>query len=226
MPGDIWDRIRDAESNFLERKPKLVNQEGFRKTLVAFANSVPQGQEAVLFVGVGDSGSIVGCDGTDSLQKKMRAFCETECYPPIKFRTDIKVIEGKSVLAVVVPHSSNRPHFSGPAYVRVGSESKVATEDQYREFVAARSDIGRTLLSYRDTTQHITVVAINKHLGDVAPLSGRHKESDVCRVVSVDPHFVRFQAIDSGRYFNESLQYLRLSRDEEKWRPMVVVEVR
>ena len=33
---------------------------------------------------------------------------------------------GRQALAVIVPYSTKRPHFSGPAYIRRGSESLVA----------------------------------------------------------------------------------------------------
>lgn len=218
---DVWTHIADGESNLLERKPKSVNADGYRKTIVAFANSVPRDQEAVLFIGVGDKGEIIGCSETDSLQKKIRAFCESECYPPIKYRTEVRMFDGKEVLAIVVPHSSTRPHFSGAAYVRVGSESKTANEQQYREFVASRSEVGATLLSYKD--QIVTVVAINKHLGDTR-LIGKNRESAECKILEVDSQFVRFEKISSTRRVSEPLAYISIARDEEKWRPLVIVE--
>jgi hypothetical protein len=224
--AEIWDRIKDPESNFLERKPKMVNEDGYRKTLVAFANSVPEGQEAVLFVGVDDKGDVIGCDGTDGLQKKIRAFCEGGCYPPIKYSIDVRDFGGKSVLAVIVPHSHERPHFSGPAYVRVGSESKQATEEQYREFIAARSDVGSALLDFKYTGQQLTLVGLNKKLGADSAVQGRHRETAVCVIVSIDRHTVRFKQVDGDVYYNEALETLRLSRDEKRGLPMVIAEIR
>jgi len=51
----------------------------FRKTIVAFANSVAEGEAAVLFIGVSDRGDIVGVGSPDSLQKTIREFCERDC---------------------------------------------------------------------------------------------------------------------------------------------------
>lgn len=224
--ADIWDRLKDPESNLLERKPKTVNEEGYRKTLVAFANSVPEGKEGLLLLGISDKGEIIGCEGTDSLQKKIRAFCENDCYPPIKYNTDVRDFDGKSVLAVIVPHSRERPHFSGPAYVRVGSESKSANEEQYREFIAARSEVGAALLEFKNSGQHLTLVGLNKKLGADAPVQGRHREAATCVVVTIDAHNVRFQDVAADRHYNEALRNLTISRDEKKGRPMVIAEIR
>jgi hypothetical protein len=43
---------------------------------------------------------------------------------------------GKQFLAVLVPGSSARPHSAGPSYVRKGSTTIVATENQVEELVA------------------------------------------------------------------------------------------
>ena len=57
--ADIWSRLSDGESNFVERKQSAASTDEIRRTIVAFANSVPVGDEAVLFIGVKDDGTIV-----------------------------------------------------------------------------------------------------------------------------------------------------------------------
>ena len=39
--NDLLSRLGNAEDNFIERKPANPNREDIRKTVVAFANSVP-----------------------------------------------------------------------------------------------------------------------------------------------------------------------------------------
>jgi hypothetical protein len=124
-----------------------------RKTLSAFANSTPEGHYSVLFLGVTDKGMVKGItDSPDKLQKTIAKIAADECYPPIP--VDIQVIEpeGKTVVAVVVGHSKNRPHFTGHAYKRVGSESKKATAEEYNEFVLDRIDKIRRILQERGKT--------------------------------------------------------------------------
>src|SRR5688572_3240933 len=82
-------RLRNREDGFIERKPEGVSTEDIRKTLVAFANSVPEGEQAILYIGVSDDGTPLGVSNTDSLQKNIRRIAEGKCYPPIKTNTCI-----------------------------------------------------------------------------------------------------------------------------------------
>lgn len=70
-------------------------------------------------------------------------------YPRIPYLTRIIHFESKEALAVIIWGSALRPHFSGPAYVRSGSKSVTASEEQYQRFIAERSSIVRALLEYR-----------------------------------------------------------------------------
>jgi hypothetical protein len=61
-------------------------------------------------------------------------------YPPIY--PQLKVMKdagGNEFLAVIVRGSSERPHFSGPSYVRDGMQTKVASEEQFQQLIAERS---------------------------------------------------------------------------------------
>ena len=55
-------RLRDHEDGFTERKQEGAASASaeLRKTLVAFANSVPEGKTAILFIGVSDTGAPLG----------------------------------------------------------------------------------------------------------------------------------------------------------------------
>ena len=52
--------------------------------------------------------------------------CERQCYPPISFRTEVDSTESPPIVGVFVPPSPNKPHFSGPAFVRKGEQSPLA----------------------------------------------------------------------------------------------------
>ena len=220
--ADIWSRLSDGESNIVERKQSAASTDEIRRTIVAFANSVPVGDEAVLFIGVKDDGTIVGCQGTDSNQKKIEDYCRTVAYPPINIRTDVREINDCSVLAIIVPHSTDRPHFSGPAYVRAGSQSKVANEEQFRELIAARTQVGAELLRHKGQT--ITVVEKNKRLGDPKSLGRPYYATSSCRIVEVTLYLARFEILASNRYVSEPLGNITVNRDEEQRRLMVIVQ--
>ena len=131
-------RLRDSEDNFVERKT-ASDKRGWLRTAVAFANSVPIGYPAVLFVGVTDNGTVEGKADTnwETLQKTFSEAIKS-AYPPIFYFPRVLSDSGKKFLAVIIPGSPNRPHFAGQSYVRVGPETKKASEAQFEFLVAQR----------------------------------------------------------------------------------------
>jgi hypothetical protein len=108
---------------------------------VAFANSCPIGQPGILYVGVDDNGQVERVNqGTDFevLQKNVSAKIK-QAWPPIYFNSHILKKDDLEFIAVVIFGSPKRPHFSGPAFVRVGPESRDASEEQYDTMIAERS---------------------------------------------------------------------------------------
>lgn len=53
-------RMKNPEDNLTERKLATFKPEELRRTIVAFANTVGESETGVLFVGVEDSGKLVG----------------------------------------------------------------------------------------------------------------------------------------------------------------------
>jgi schlafen family protein len=218
----VRDRIGDVEDNFTERKPSGANRADFRRTLVAFANSVPVAKTAILFVGVADKGEILGVPDPDALQKTIHAVAKDDCYPPIEFSSEVIAIEGKHVVAISVPQSKRKPHFAGAAYIRSGSTSVAASAEMYEELVASRhSKAGRILQAKGEL---VTVSTVGKHLGstkfiDNRSYRGRHE----CRVEDCTAHYVRLYEITTGKTLSEPLENITVSRDEERSRLLLIV---
>src|SRR5437879_2749618 len=95
-------RLSDFEDGWTERKEKGVSTDDIRKTLVAFANSVPDGEEAILFIGVANDGMIKGVDNPDKAQKSFTKTASEWCYPPIKHTSRVIDQDGKHVVAIIV----------------------------------------------------------------------------------------------------------------------------
>src|SRR5271170_1317027 len=114
-------RISDTEHHFLERKT-MKDTNGWLKTAVAFANSCPIGQPGILYVNVDDNGKVISQPLGYDFEKLQKSISKTvrEAWPPIYFVTHILNKNGSEFVAVVIYGSPLRPHFSGPAYVRVG----------------------------------------------------------------------------------------------------------
>jgi len=132
--------------HFTERKP-ANDSKGWLPCVVAFANSVPVGYPAVLFIGVGNDGSIEETINPDSLQKTLSKEL-ADAYPPIYYLPKVMEHGGRKFLAVIVPGSADRPHFSGPAYIRDGLQTKIGSEPEFQQLIAERSSKAYEILKW------------------------------------------------------------------------------
>lgn len=166
MPGitdaELLARLARAEDALVERKPRF-DADDVRQATVAFANTVLAPNTGVLFLGVSDSGEPIpgGVPNPDEAQKRVFKALEW-CYPEIPdVRTQALSLREVCLVAVVVGESKRRPHFTGPAYIRIGSSSKRASEEAFEQLIADRVApapilrpwIGRSIRLERET-QH------------------------------------------------------------------------
>lgn len=222
--NDLVSRLRNVEDNFTERKVEGAKPEELRRTLVAFANSLPEGRTAVLFLGVTETAELKGVSNTDLLQKKIRSLCERDCFPPIRYRCEVLNIEGINVVAVEVLHDRDSPHFAGAAYIRKGSESIIASEKAFDALIKRRLDKVYEILKWKDKV--ITVTALGKKLGSTKPISSTmHRESCECSVEDCAPHYVRLKNTANDQRISEPLERVSISYDEKKHRLMLIVKV-
>jgi schlafen family protein len=147
---DYLSRLSNLEDSFVERKTEGDSGD-WLKTVVGFANSVPVGYPAILFIGVRDDGSVQGLENPDSVQKSLSQKI-AQSYPIPYYLTKVLEKDGKRFLAVVVPGSDSRPHFAGGAFVRDGSQTVRASEQQFTRLIAQRSSAGYELLKWLGKT--------------------------------------------------------------------------
>ena len=67
-------------------------------------------------------------------------------YPPIYPQLLVREKGGRHFLAIVVFASENRPHFTGKSYIRKGTETVVASEQQFEELIAKRGSKAAQIL--------------------------------------------------------------------------------
>jgi len=220
---ELLKMIGNHEDNFVERKLESVSPSELRQTVSAFANTVPEGRVAVLFIGIHDrTGEALGVSNPDQLQKRIRDVCHGDCYPPIDYTTEVLSVNDKPVVAVVIPPSNNKPHFTGPAYVRVGSESTKASPQQYEDLILSRFDKTRAILKHKN--ELFTVLGISYKLGSNKPLNdGNYRESRECRIESCTGHLITLYDIGSNVRFSEPLAHITINYDQAKLRPMLIV---
>ncbi len=124
---ELLARMRNFEDHLVERKT-IKDERDWKKSAVAFANSVPIGLPAVLYIGVWDNGEIeTPQQNLDDVEKKFNRQME-KVYPRIAYVPKIVTDNGRQALAVIIPGSDLRPHFAGLSYVRRGSESIETSE--------------------------------------------------------------------------------------------------
>lgn len=142
LTDENLNRMRsDTENNFVERKT-VRDRDGWLKTAVAFANSVPVDYPAVLFVGVKNDGTVESVPHEHDWEKQQKSVSEelSRAYPPLYFLPKMLRDEQKrEYLAVIVPGSPARPHFAGKSYIRVGPQTREASEEQFGNLLAQRS---------------------------------------------------------------------------------------
>jgi Putative DNA-binding domain len=223
MPNDnLLTRLGDQEDNFVERKPANPNRDDIRKTVVAFANTVSEDRTGILFIGIRNDGTIEDVPNPDKLQKTVREVCEKDCYPPIKFLSEVVNTPKGKIVAVVISASVNRPHFAGPAFVRRGSESVTASAEIFDELVHSRNSKTAAIVKLKG--QIVSVLSLQHKLGEAKHIPGvAYREGTECRVEAASTHTVRLHIIASSRMVTEPLDHVTLSYDEAKWRPLLII---
>ncbi len=216
-------RLNDPEDQFTERKSAGVKASEIRRTACAFANSLPASSSGVLFVGLDDqSGAVNGVINTDQLQKRVNDALR-DCYPLIAgVQQAVLQVNGGHVLAVVVPASDNRPHFTGPAYVRRGSESVNASVELFQELIDSRHSKVKAILHLRGGPA-ITVHCLGRKLIDPRPLEARYIEEHVAEVRACDTHEVIIYSNSCFHLVAVPLDSVRVGTDIKHGRPMITV---
>lgn len=145
--ADIAARLASLEDNFVERKAEGDSGD-WLKTVIAFSNSTPVGYPAILFIGVKNDGTVQGLANPDSTQRSLSAKISNS-FPVPYYWTKVMDSGGRKYLAVVVPGSEARPHFAGPSYVRVGSQSVPASDEQFARLLVERNSVAYELLKWK-----------------------------------------------------------------------------
>lgn len=111
----------------------------------------------ILFLGVYDNGTPEQPKNPINLESLQKTLSEriSDAWPPIYFLSRILRQDGQQFLAVLVPGSSLRPHFAGQSFIRVGPETRKASESQFAELVAQRQSKSFEILRWKG--QDITI---------------------------------------------------------------------
>jgi predicted HTH transcriptional regulator len=211
---DLLARMRNFEDHLVERKV-VSDEKDWKKTAIAFANSVPVGLPAVLYIGVKDNGEIETPQrNLDEIQRKFNSKME-HVYPRIFYVPKIVRENGRQALAFIIPGSELRPHFAGLSYVRKGSETREASEEQFNSLIAQRNSKTSRILSWKD--KKITVVN-RLSVGRIAGPGGTEGQwPDNTAVVNCDQFYVTLQ-IGADPEFSFPLNRVEINFDNMRHR--------
>ncbi len=134
---------------------------------------------------------LAGVDNVEKRQKSIGRTAAEWCYPPIKHTTRIFEIDEKHVIAVIVQASFSKPHFAGPAFIRIGSVSKESSETVYNQLIASRNSKARPLLEAMRTGERIIV--FNWVQGRNNRLAGAATYE--CTVIECTPNYAVFKPL-------------------------------
>jgi len=127
-PEQIDELLTAEESETLERKQSL-DTEGLCKSMIAFANDMYGRGCGWVIVGQAPDKSIAGLRvGDDEAQRIISDIARNRCTPAIPVSVECLQKEGKRLAIIEVRASPARPHFSGKAWVRMGSTTRQATD--------------------------------------------------------------------------------------------------
>lgn len=124
----IKNLILSGENQQLDFKFEISDSRKIAKTLVAFSNT----DGGTLLIGVKDNGKIAGVR-TDEEFFMVQAAANMYCRPEITFDSKRWVVEGKTVLEIIIPKGPAFPYFAQTepgkwlAYIRVKDENILAT---------------------------------------------------------------------------------------------------
>lgn len=200
---EILSRAEERESRLLERKKDVPAEREIRATLVAFANALNLGEWAVLFLGIKDDGAIVGLSNLDSAQKTVTKVAREQCFPPVECECRVIRIQEKDIVAVVIPASVRLPHFAGPAYLRMGSENKLASEAQFAKLIAKHNEKARRIVEVKG---EIVSVELNWSAPQCIPIGQDPIERRLYKLVDCDAHEIVIEDVGRGKIIRRPLR--------------------
>ena len=124
----IHDRIAEGEHQQQDFKFEISDARKIAKSLSAFSNT----DGGRLLVGVKDNGKIAGVHSEEEVYM-IEAAAKLYCKPSIDCEMHVHIVEGRTVLEVIVPPGEQKPYYAKDhdnhwwAYIRILDENILAT---------------------------------------------------------------------------------------------------
>lgn len=162
MTPNLPDLIAQGEGTRLEFKSTISTPARIARTLCAFANT----SGGTLLIGVNDDGKIGGVESEIREMRKIEQATDVLVEPPLAISYQVLFVDGKPVIVIDVPESTDKPHFAvddqgnRTIYVRAKDKSvptnKLIMEGEPTDKTLLQSPNVKTLLQYLRKNDHIT----------------------------------------------------------------------
>jgi len=194
--------IQTGEHQQLDFKYEISDSRKIAKSLVAFANT----DGGILLIGVKDNGAIAGVRSDEEFYM-VEAAAQLYSKPEIEFSTKSYVVNGKTVLEIIIHKSKIRPHFakdyddSWKAYVRVNDENFEANrillevwkqENNKQGIFLEFSEKEKVLLNYLENNAEISISKFCR----IAYLPIRRAEKILVKLILLD--IIKMQISQKG----------------------------
>ncbi|WP_019986626.1 AlbA family DNA-binding domain-containing protein [Rudanella lutea] len=168
MVSKLPDLIAQGEGSRLEFKSTISTPARIARTLCAFANTAG----GTLLIGVDDDGKISGIQSEIREMRKIEQATDLLVEPPITVSYEVVYADGRPVLVIDVPESTEKPHYAvddqgrRTIYVRVKDKSvptnKLIMEQDSADKTLLQSPNVRTLVQYLRKNDYITADRLAK----------------------------------------------------------------
>ncbi len=167
MNSKLIRMIAEGEHQRQDFKYCINDSRKIARSMVAFSNT----EGGRLLLGIRDNGSVAGVK-SDEEYYMAEAAAKLYSKPPVNFQTQQWLIEGKSVLEIVIPRSTEAPHFAQNdqgkwvVYIRKADQNivapgillKVWEQQKNPQGVFIRfSDEEKRLLALLESEQHLSL---------------------------------------------------------------------
>jgi hypothetical protein len=184
------------------------------KTMVAFANSVRPGHVATVLIGERNDGTPEGLSNPDEIQQRVRKEAD-KIYPQIIWQSEVYDNGGKECVRVEIEYSGDTPHFGGPAWVRRGSETIKASNEEFQRLIDIRSSVVRELDQW--VGEGITLDIFTKYTN-----GSIQKRSYHAKLTFVNQFYATLQY--DGRSYSHPLKDLTISWADDTSRLKLILE--
>jgi len=157
--------IAEGEHQRQDFKYCINDSRKIARSLVAFANT----DGGRLLLGIRDNGSVAGIQ-SDEEYYMAEAAAKLYSKPPINFQTVQWLMDGKSVLEIVIPKRADIPHLAQNedgkwlVYIRKGDQNIVAPAILLKVWEQQKSPLGVHIRFSDEEKRLLSLIALNQNL--------------------------------------------------------------